>query len=220
MHAQRLKAVIVALLWFPVASLYAAGEVPKQDDSFNKTCVNMWMKRGQGVNDQVAFQNFGEKYCECAATQPLDSDASVEKAAETCMVRVLLHDAMDIQQNKYGVSKVTAEGIQASCAAEWMLIFPKMDAAEKTSATAYCNCAQPQLFSLVKIHDTLTDQQYVDKINEIAQQCTKVLDDADAAKQKNANTLQQPPADSTKKPTPVTGDIDITTPKVPVGSVE
>ena len=51
-------------------------------ESFQTVCINSWMKKIGDSTDKVDFKNFGEKYCTCAAAQPLDSDAAIQKAIQ------------------------------------------------------------------------------------------------------------------------------------------
>src|SRR5437588_7775328 len=42
-------------------------------------------------------------YCGCAAKQPLNNDAAVQKAVRLCMSRTLLHDTMDTIEDDVGL---------------------------------------------------------------------------------------------------------------------
>lgn len=141
--------------------------------TFQATCVNAWMGRNPDISDKMDFKNFGEKYCKCAETQqPLDSQEAVNKAAQVCMSRILLQDAMDNVEEKIGLDKVTAQDIDNACMDRWSLVYPKMDDNDKKIATSYCSCANPKLVDLSKKSANMTDDEYYKEINGIAATCS------------------------------------------------
>lgn len=141
-------------------------------ESFQTMCINSWMKKIDASADKVDYKNFGEKYCGCAATQPLDNDASIQKAVQLCMSRTLLHDAMDSLEEEVGLSEAKDTDIIEYCNDRWTLVYPKQTAADKQVTTAYCECAKPKLMDLIKESDNITDKQYDDGINNVAAACS------------------------------------------------
>lgn len=141
--------------------------------TFQSTCVNAWMGRNTDVTDKMDFKNFGEKYCKCAETQqPLDSQEAVNKAAQVCMSRTLLQDAMDNVEEKVGLDKVTSQDIENACQDRWHLVYPKMDDNDKKIASSYCSCANSKLADLSKRAANMTDDEYYKEINGIAATCS------------------------------------------------
>jgi hypothetical protein len=130
------------------------------------------MGRGGTIKDKVDYQNFGEKYCACAATQPLATASDIQQATQTCMSRIMLHDTMDGLEDDVGLAKTTSANITEYCQDRWNLIYPLMSDAEKTATAAYCECARPKLLELVKKADSMTDKAYAIEIDGVASACS------------------------------------------------
>ena len=163
-----LKKVLVATtVGFLSLSNYA-----QADESFQEKCVASWMKKIDDSAEKVDYKNFGEKYCECAAAQPLDNAAAIQKAIQLCMSRTLLHDAMDSLEEEVGLSEAKDTDVNEYCADRWELIYPKQTEADKKITAAYCECAKPQLMELMKGADKMTDRQYDEGINNVAASCS------------------------------------------------
>lgn len=152
-----------------------ADDTTKKEDTFQSTCVTAWLGRYGDIKEAVDYKNFGEKYCECASTQPLQDSAAVDKAAQVCMTRTLLHDAVDSMEEDKKLDNATAADIGEYCHDRWDLVYPKMDDKLKSTAATYCDCANPEILSLIKGSDSMTDKQYYDKIDEIAATCSAKL---------------------------------------------
>ena len=191
MTFSRLKQLsIVATTCLLAGSVYAA-------DSFQSVCINSWMQKIGGAADKVDYKNFGEKYCGCAAGQPLDNDAAIQKAIQLCMSRTLLHDAMDSLEEEVGLSEAKDTDVKEYCEDKWNLIYPKQTDADKKITSAYCECANPKLMDLMKQADNLTDKQYDEGIDTVAAACSgNVKQEAPVA-----NTSTQTPAPTTTTPT-------------------
>lgn len=140
---------------------------------FQTLCTNAWMKKADDAKDKVDFKNFGEKYCGCAAKQPLDNDAAVQKTAKVCMSRTLLHDAMDSLEDEVGLSKAKDSDIADYCQDRWNLVVPKQTADDKKLITAYCECAKPKLVDMLKKTNDMTDKQYYEEIDGVADACAE-----------------------------------------------
>lgn len=167
-----LKPISIALIvgFFSLATY--ADTVPQNGDSFEKVCINAWMEKTDLAKDKVDYKNFGEKYCSCAAQQPLNDDASVQKAIQLCMSRTLLHDAMDSLEDEIGLSKAQDSDVMNHCQDRWNLIYPNLSDADKQKTIAYCDCAKPKLMALIKQSDNMTDKQYDEGIDGIAADCS------------------------------------------------
>lgn len=161
------------------------------DDSFLTTCTNAWMQKINASAEPVDYKNFGEKYCGCAANQPLDNQAAIQKAMQLCISRTLLHDAMDSLEEEIGLSEAKDTDVMEYCEDRWNLIYPKQTEADKKITTAYCECAKPKLMDLIKQSDNMTDKQYDDGIDLVASACS-------------ANVKQQTPPTNTPQSTPST----------------
>ena len=168
MSFSMIKQVLVATtVGFLSLSSYAqAGE------SFQTVCINSWMQKIGDSAEKVDYKNFGEKYCSCAANQPLDNDAAIQKAIQLCMSRTLLHDAMDSLEEEVGLSEAKDTDINEYCDDRWNLVYPKQTDEEKKVTAAYCECAKPKLLDLIKQSDTMTDKQYDDGIDSVAAACS------------------------------------------------
>ncbi|AWN75571.1 hypothetical protein LEAN103870_06280 [Legionella anisa] len=138
---------------------------------FQTRCTDAWMKKADEAKDKVDFKNFGEKYCGCAAKLPLDNEAAVQKAVKVCMSRTLLHDAMDSIEDDVGLSKAKDSDITDYCKDRWELVLPKPTDEDKKFITAYCECAKPKLVELLKKSNDMTDKQYYDEIDGVADTC-------------------------------------------------
>ncbi|MCW8397373.1 hypothetical protein OQJ26_01005 [Legionella sp. PATHC038] len=161
-------AIPVLSLMFALPT-YAADTAGGGD--FQTLCTNAWMKKADEAKDKVDFKNFGEKYCGCAAKQPLDNDAAVQKAVHLCMSRTLLHDAMDSLEDEVGLSKAKDSDVADFCQDRWNLVDPKQTDEDKKLISAYCECAKPKLVDLLKRSNDMTDKQYSDEIDSIADNC-------------------------------------------------
>ena len=139
-------------------------------DTFKTSCVKAWVEKSN-TNDKVEYKNFGEKYCNCVAKQPLDSDAQMATAAKVCMSRVLLHDSMDTLEDEVGLSSLTADKIETGCLSKWDTIATALAGDAKGQVNNYCKCASPQLTDMNTNRDNFTDKAWADKIDSIADSC-------------------------------------------------
>ncbi|MDX1837378.1 hypothetical protein DIZ81_05550 [Legionella taurinensis] len=177
MHSNRTIKSLLAVVFVGVPLLVQADNAPapKSEETFQSTCVKAWLGRDNTTKDQVDYKNFGEQYCECAATQPLQDSAAVDKAAQVCMTRTLLHDALNSLEEDNELTGASEADIDESCHDRWSLVYPKMDDRLKQVATSYCGCAKSELKTLIKNSDNMTDKEYDNKINDIAASCAAQL---------------------------------------------
>lgn len=178
--------VFVGIPLFVQAADDAATAAPKSEDTFQSTCVKAWLGRDNTAKDKVDYKNFGEQYCSCASTQPLQDSAAVDKAAQVCMTRTLLHDALNILEEDNALKGASEADIDQSCHDRWSLVYPTMDDRLKQVATTYCGCAKTELKTLIKNSENMTDNEYDSKINDIAASC--------AAQLAKSNTHSESPA--------------------------
>ncbi|WP_454784495.1 hypothetical protein [Legionella sp. WA2024007413] len=164
-----LKGIGIAILAM-LCSLATYADTP---DDFQSRCTNAWMKKADDVKDKVDFKNFGEKYCACAAKQQLDSEAAVQKAAQMCISRTLLHDAMDSIEADVGLDKAKDSDVTDYCQDRWALVIPKQSDEDKKLITTFCDCAKPKLVDLLKKSNDMTDKQYDAEIDTIADACAE-----------------------------------------------
>lgn len=173
---------LLALVAVSCLPLAVQAEETKADESFQSICVNSWMKRANEAKDQVDYKDFGEKYCGCAAAQPLENNAAIDAAIQLCMSRTLLVDAMDSVEEEIGLDKVVADDVSKACLDRWSLVYPNMTEQGKVASKAYCDCANPKLMDLVKASDNMTDKDYADQINAVAATCSsEIKPDAEPA---------------------------------------
>ena len=178
MRGHLLKLCCFSALFLLPYSAMAEKMSPESANAFNKTCVKTWMERADKTSDKVVFQDFGEKYCHCAETQPLANDADIDKAAKVCMARTLLYTTM----NSFDSYKdLTEDKITTACGEQWTIVYPGMDDKIKAFATSYCQCAAPKLLVIGKDADNLTDDQFNDKINDVAATCSAAITPSNAA---------------------------------------
>lgn len=188
MHVFSLKQMLIAVtvVCFSISS--HSDNATKASNSFQSVCINSWMTKGDQASDKVDYKNFGEKYCACASTQPLDNDVAIKKATQICLSRTLLHDAMDSLEEEIGLSDAKDTDVMEYCQNRWELIYPKQSDEDKKFTTAYCECAKPKLLGLIKESDKITDQQYSENIDSIAAACSgNVNEEEPAASTTNAN---------------------------------
>ncbi|PWY56766.1 hypothetical protein DGG96_04985 [Legionella qingyii] len=142
-------------------------------EDFQSRCTNAWMKKADEVKDKVDFKNFGEKYCGCAAKQALDNEAAIQKAAQLCISRTLLHDAMDSIEEDVGLDKAKDSDIADYCQNRWALVIPKQTDDDKKLINTFCDCAKPKLVDLLKKSNDMTDKQYYAEIDGVADTCAE-----------------------------------------------
>jgi hypothetical protein len=171
MHLCYIKAMLVALI-FSLPPLFVYAAEGKTSESFQAICLDSWMNRYTEVKDKVAYKNFGEKYCNCAQTQPLDNDSAVDKAIHVCISRTLLHDTMDALKTSIGLNKVTDKDIIKHCQERWNLIYPKLTDNGKQATIAFCECSKTQLMDLQKKVNEMTDKEYNEQSDTIAAACS------------------------------------------------
>ncbi|WP_058534552.1 hypothetical protein [Legionella saoudiensis] len=188
-----------ALFSFSVFAEDPAAAHPKEAADFLTICTNAWMEKSDAAKDKVDFKNFGEKYCACAASQPLGNDEAIQKAIHVCMSRTLLHDALDAMEDDVGLSKAQETDFIQFCQDRWNLIYPNLSAEDKKVTMAYCECAKPKVMTLIKQADNLTDKQYDDGVNDIAAACSE-----DALAEKPKTSTSTPAAAPAEAPAPAT----------------
>lgn len=161
-------ALTTLVLSFCSINTYAAETAA---DVFKKSCVAEWMKHADKSADKVGFQNFGEKFCDCAKEKSVDTDEAVKVSARSCVAETILQDTMDGLENNPGLSKVNSDKIITACEDEWNLIYPQMDADVKKATSNFCQCASPQLAEMSKNQDDYTDDQWDAKVATISTSC-------------------------------------------------
>lgn len=159
---------IVLAIAFGTMSVTATAD----NADFLSVCTKSWMAHSEQAKDKVDYKNFGEKYCGCAATQPLDSQDAIKKAIQVCMSRTLLHDAMDSLEEDVGLKEAKDSDVSEYCMDRWTLIAAGQSAEAQSAASAYCECAKPKLMDLIKGSDNMTDKQYDEQIDTIAGACS------------------------------------------------
>ncbi|WP_028388881.1 hypothetical protein [Legionella fairfieldensis] len=179
MNFYYLKTLLAGLLinlfsWTVYAEVLIQDEANKQK-SFQTICVDSWMKRVSDVKDQVGYKIFGEKYCNCAQTQPLDNDAAVNQAIQVCISRTLLHETMNSLKNNVDLNKVTENDIEQHCQDKWNLIYPQTLYKEKQNTLVYCECSKSRLFKLLEQTGNRTEKEYEDQIDAIAAACSATI---------------------------------------------
>ena len=140
-------------------------------DLFRASCEKTWMSNVDNTSDEVTFRDFGQKYCDCTANQPLGPTAGSAKTQAICMSRTALYLTMDNIGADEGLSNLTEDKIKASCNNIWSIVSPNVDAANKQKTTQSCVCAAPKLNALAKDKENYTDREWYAKINEIAGGC-------------------------------------------------
>lgn len=159
-----------------IPTISSAEDTAKLNEVFNTHCVKSWMEKSEGVTDKVDYKNFGEKFCNCGSSQPLDTDADVSKAAQMCMSRTMLHDTMDYLEEKKGLDNLSEEKIESACLDKWNMVYPNINEKGKGQIKEYCQCAAPKLNDLNDDRDNVTDKEWNDKVNSIAATCASRVD--------------------------------------------
>lgn len=172
MNLSTIKLIFITPVIYLLAYSAHADKTSQPGATFQEGCISKWMKKADEATDKVDYKDFGEKYCGCAATQPLDSAAAIKKAIQVCMSRTLLHDTMDSLEEEVGLSEAKDSDLQEYCQDRWNLIYPKQTDEDKKFTTAYCECAKPKLMDLIKQSDTITDKQYAEAIDKVAANCS------------------------------------------------
>lgn len=156
-------------LKFFTTMLFIIPLVANADEKFKETfktnCVKAWMEIAAKNIDMINYKNFGEKYCDCASSKPLDSQTDLDKAAQICVSQILLHDTMDNLEDEVGLAKLTQEQILSGCQEKWKILYP--DQPSKN----YCQCAAPKLYEMNHNSENMTDKEWYEKMNSIADNC-------------------------------------------------
>ena len=168
-----LNTMRTALMALPFLLPFSAEASAPAGQDFKTVCVNAWMKSAP-ENGKVDYQNFGEKYCSCAAGKSLTTQDEVNKAAQSCMGQTLLRNTADALEDSPGLDKVTAEDVMSACQASWAIISPQTKTAPETVATQFCTCVQPQMVELAKKNEDMTDDQWYEKVDAISAACSQM----------------------------------------------
>lgn len=137
----------------------------------SSSCENAWMTNVSSTTDEVTFRDFGQKYCECIAKQPLGTNAGSEKTQNSCMTRTALYLTMDYIGSEEGLSNLTEDKIKSSCNTIWDIATPNNDVAGKQKNSKICACAAPKLNALAKEKENYTDREWYEKIDDITAGC-------------------------------------------------
>ena len=169
----RMRTPLIALsILLPTVAF--ADTTPHQN--FKSDCVGAWMKSAPtDAEDKLEYQNFGEKYCGCAATKPLSNQDEINKAAQTCMAQTLLRDVMDDMEDDPGLDKLTSDNLLSACKDKWTVVYPKASTDPSAPTNRYCQCATPKLIEINNSADDLTDDQWYAKIDEISVNCAATI---------------------------------------------
>lgn len=164
------KLVLTSIIlgFLPITSFADEG---KLTEAFKTNCIKAWMDSAGNTADKVAYQNFGEKYCDCGSKNKLETKEDINKVAQICMSQSILHDTMDGLEDKTGLKNLTAEKIQSGCGDTWKIIYANMDDKTKTATGAYCQCVAPKLYEMTKNSENMTDKTWYEKMNGIAGEC-------------------------------------------------
>lgn len=178
MHIPSLQIIpLIVTIGFISSTIYAADEHVNlnQLEQFKSVCVKAWMERADDITDKSNFRNFGEKYCQCAANKTFKNQKDFKRTAQTCISETLLHNAMNMLEDKQGFSNISTSGIETACQNEFKLAFPKMSEETKQASITYCECAAPKLNDLIKNRRTLADTQWIEKMDAIADNCAILI---------------------------------------------
>ncbi len=140
-------------------------------ESFRASCEKTWMTKVDNTADEVTFRDFGQKYCDCVASQPLGTNAGSPETEAICMSRTALYLTMDNIGADQGLSNLTEDKIKSSCNDIWSIVNPNINSANKQTYSKICICAAPKLSALAKDKENYTDREWYAKINEIAAGC-------------------------------------------------
>ncbi len=140
-------------------------------DPSSTSCEKTWMTNVGDTSDEVTFRDFGQKYCDCVANQPLGQNAGSTKTEAICMSRTALYLTMDNIGADAGLSNLTVDKIKSSCNDIWSIVNPNINAVNKQKNSNICICAAPKLNALAKDKENYTDREWYAKINEIAAGC-------------------------------------------------
>ncbi|KTC97439.1 hypothetical protein Lgee_1760 [Legionella geestiana] len=161
---------ITLSLIMPAAAMAEAPDAK----AFKNMCVSAWMKSAPD-GDKVDYQDFGEKYCSCAAEKPLTSQEDVNKAAQFCMGKILLRTISDRLEESPGLDKVASKDVEQACKGAWtMITSPGSGAPPAEMVSQFCACVEPQMVKLAKKNEELTDSQWYVKVDAISAGCPLV----------------------------------------------
>lgn len=160
----RIFPLLIALL-----PCFAQAQDPSNKPSFSTTCEKNWMINIDNTSDDVTFRDFGQKYCDCASSQPQNIEPAKTKAI--CMSRVALYLTMDAIGAEEGLSHVTEDKIKSSCNTIWEIVSQSTEPSSKQKNAQICICAAPKLNALTQKKENYTDREWYTKINEIAAGC-------------------------------------------------
>lgn len=161
--------MILAFIFLPfVASAKLSGA---DIDIFKKSCKTAWMKDTEKVVDKTEYKDFGEKYCNCMADKPMDTDDDMKDSAHLCVSQTLLQTSMETAERELGADNLSESKIRDACIAKWNVIYNGLTGDSKPQASTFCDCAAGKLSAMNANRDNLTDEEWDKEINKIAASC-------------------------------------------------
>lgn len=169
----RLSFVTVLFVFFSLPSLAAqAADSNKPVPVANgAACITNWMAREQDLLDMADYKDFGEQYCSCINKNLPEN----QETRNRCLAQTLLHDTVQNLDEQQELSDAKIPDINTACQSRWDLIFPHMNSTVKNKATLYCHCVQKGLTLLFANSNEISEQQYTDHIDAIADSCAAQL---------------------------------------------
>lgn len=152
------KGLICVLSCLLALNLYA-------DDELKENCLKAWNDSTVIRVSRADYQQFGDKYCDCAAVATFNSREELAQVAETCMSQTVLNVMIDSLRQQASPESMTKLSVNNSCQETLKIIYPQMNKNQAMVIANYCHCVVPEFTKLSM--PMLNDKQ----LKAITKQC-------------------------------------------------
>lgn len=128
------------------------------DDELKENCLKAWNDSTVIRINRADYQQFGEKYCDCAAFAPFNSREELAEVAQTCMSNTLLHVMLDMIRQQDDSEKLTETLVNSYCQNTLKIIYPQSNKNQTLVIANYCQCVVPEL---IKSNEETLDDKHI-----------------------------------------------------------
>ena len=152
--------IVTAMCFFSL-SVYA------DQSNLHQNCVSAMIKAKSAEQNSTEYSVFAEKACSCLLEKSPSGDVNDKKINKLCIFSGMLHAVTDDLDKNASNSEM-----MEACKKMVHINNPKPTDEDMNTVNAFCQCAQPKLLELFKKSDSMTDKEYDDGINGIAENCS------------------------------------------------
>lgn len=138
-----------------------------EQSNLHQSCVNAVMKEKIPDQKNEQYSLFADKTCGCLLEKSPSGEVSDKKINKLCIFSGMLHAVTDdLDKNASDTELMDA------CKSMLHINNAKPTDEDTKIVNAFCQCAQPKLSELFKKSDSMSDKEYDDGINGIAESCS------------------------------------------------